>query len=321
MLVGCWSACLWVDACCSAHGRARGPPPYSATLPLLPCRVTTATAAAGLLGGPIAAGLMSLDGKLGLRGWQWLFVVEGAPPILLAVLLWLHLPGSPLAHGFLEPHESTWLCAWVRGRQSIELAALAPASSSAKAEESEAVSGHQQGQHSQYQLEDGEGGLADKQLLASLQREPCIGRDYPSASFSSVGTAGGSSSSGGSSMEAPQPSHSQDQYYGSSPRVQEGMHLLHGGRAGGGRPGGKQSWEAGATALAASTVEADEAAGGASSAPEGGSLPRSALLAVLADWRVWKLGGIMFAVDVSWMPAWCARSSSGLRPACVYACV
>jgi hypothetical protein len=26
---------------------------------------------------PIAAGLLLLDGKLGLQGWQWLFMIEG----------------------------------------------------------------------------------------------------------------------------------------------------------------------------------------------------------------------------------------------------
>ena len=39
------------------------------------------------LGGPMAAGLLLLDGALGLRGWQWLFIVEGALTCLCGLLL------------------------------------------------------------------------------------------------------------------------------------------------------------------------------------------------------------------------------------------
>ena len=37
--------------------------------------VASATSLAGLLGAPLAAGLLLLDGVAGLRGWQWLFLV------------------------------------------------------------------------------------------------------------------------------------------------------------------------------------------------------------------------------------------------------
>lgn len=91
------------------------------------CRVATATAAAGLLGGPIAAGLMSLDGRLGLRGWQWLFLAEGIPPLLLAVVIYLWLPSGPLAASFLLPDERQRLWQWVRGGgpEGVELSVLA----------------------------------------------------------------------------------------------------------------------------------------------------------------------------------------------------
>ena len=38
--------------------------------------VATATSLAGLLGAPLAAGLLLLDGVCGLRGWQWLFLAR-----------------------------------------------------------------------------------------------------------------------------------------------------------------------------------------------------------------------------------------------------
>jgi MFS family permease len=43
------------------------------------------------LGAPIAAGLMSLDGKAGLKGWQWLFLVEGVLACLVAAA-WFFMP-------------------------------------------------------------------------------------------------------------------------------------------------------------------------------------------------------------------------------------
>ncbi|MBN3841984.1 hypothetical protein, partial [Burkholderia sp. Ac-20349] len=41
-----------------------------------------------IVGGPLAGALIELDGSLGFHGWQWLFVVEGIPAILLAFVVW-----------------------------------------------------------------------------------------------------------------------------------------------------------------------------------------------------------------------------------------
>jgi ACS family tartrate transporter-like MFS transporter len=38
-----------------------------------------------IVGAPISALLLGLDGRLGLRGWQWLFLLEGLPAVLLGV--------------------------------------------------------------------------------------------------------------------------------------------------------------------------------------------------------------------------------------------
>jgi MFS family permease len=35
----------------------------------------------GVIGGPVSGALLGLDGRLGLRGWQWLFLLEGVPSI------------------------------------------------------------------------------------------------------------------------------------------------------------------------------------------------------------------------------------------------
>lgn len=55
----------------------------------------TATALAGVVGGPISGLLLQMHGVGGLDGWQWLFLLEGLPAVLLgfAVLAWL--PDTP----------------------------------------------------------------------------------------------------------------------------------------------------------------------------------------------------------------------------------
>ncbi len=49
--------------------------------------ITTATALSQVIGGPLAAALLLLDGTFGLHGWQWLFICEGLPTIIFAVIL------------------------------------------------------------------------------------------------------------------------------------------------------------------------------------------------------------------------------------------
>lgn len=58
---------------------------------------------ANVIGGPIAAGLLRLDGVFGLRGWQWLFLLEGLPPLLLSFAIWTTLRD--------RPQDAAWLSA------------------------------------------------------------------------------------------------------------------------------------------------------------------------------------------------------------------
>ena len=46
---------------------------------------------------------------LGLRGWQWLFVVEGVPAILLAPIVWRRLDTRPAEARWLSEAERSWL--------------------------------------------------------------------------------------------------------------------------------------------------------------------------------------------------------------------
>ena len=55
----------------------------------------TAVVVAGIIGGPISGVLLSMDGVARLAGWQWLFLVEGLPAVVLGVIVLRVLPEQP----------------------------------------------------------------------------------------------------------------------------------------------------------------------------------------------------------------------------------
>ena len=69
----------------------------------------TGTAIAGVIGGPISSALLLLDGTWGLHGWQWLFVIEGIPALLLAPVVLRRLDDRPETATWLSETERTWL--------------------------------------------------------------------------------------------------------------------------------------------------------------------------------------------------------------------
>ena len=64
---------------------------------------------AGVLGGPLGAALLNLNGRFGIAGWQWIFLVEGIPAILLALYGFATLCNRPVEAGWLAPAERAWL--------------------------------------------------------------------------------------------------------------------------------------------------------------------------------------------------------------------
>ncbi|CAL5229393.1 g12711 [Coccomyxa viridis] len=70
--------------------------------------VAMATAVASVLGGPIAACLLMLNGVAGLHGWQWLFLLEGTPAVVLGFVICWRLPQDPEHSAFLTPAEQQW---------------------------------------------------------------------------------------------------------------------------------------------------------------------------------------------------------------------
>ena len=69
----------------------------------------TATSLAGVVGAPLSSALLKLDGVYGLSGWQWLFLFEGIPTVLVGVSVLFVLKDGPDAADWLRPEERAWL--------------------------------------------------------------------------------------------------------------------------------------------------------------------------------------------------------------------
>ncbi len=59
--------------------------------------------------GSVAGWLLGLDGRLGLAGWQWLFLVEGLPAAAFSLVILKMLPDNPAKAAWLTAEEKTWL--------------------------------------------------------------------------------------------------------------------------------------------------------------------------------------------------------------------
>jgi len=64
--------------------------------------------------GSIAGALLNLQGRLGLAGWQWLFLVEGLPALVLSAVFFLCLADSPGDATWLSVDERAWLIDRIR---------------------------------------------------------------------------------------------------------------------------------------------------------------------------------------------------------------
>jgi ACS family tartrate transporter-like MFS transporter len=62
-----------------------------------------------VIGAPISGLLLGLDGAMGLKGWQWLFITEGIPSALLGVTTWFYLTDRPAKADWLTADQKAWL--------------------------------------------------------------------------------------------------------------------------------------------------------------------------------------------------------------------
>jgi D-galactonate transporter len=62
-----------------------------------------------VIGAPISGALLYMHGGLGLAGWQWLFIIEALPAIVLSGVVFFYLTDRPVDATWLAPDERAWL--------------------------------------------------------------------------------------------------------------------------------------------------------------------------------------------------------------------
>ena len=61
------------------------------------------------IGAPLSTTILGLDGLLGLKGWQWLFIIEGAPAVVLSAAVLYFMTDRPAHAKWLTAAERDWL--------------------------------------------------------------------------------------------------------------------------------------------------------------------------------------------------------------------
>lgn len=69
----------------------------------------TGTVIAGIVGSPLSGAILELHNKGGLAGWQWLFLLEGIPAVLMGLVVFFVLPNRPQNAKWLSPAEKVWV--------------------------------------------------------------------------------------------------------------------------------------------------------------------------------------------------------------------
>ena len=73
---------------------------------------------AGLIGSPVSGAILYMDGLLGLGGWQWIFLLEAAPAILLGLGTFVWLTDRPEQASWLTSEQQQWLLAKLEPERS-----------------------------------------------------------------------------------------------------------------------------------------------------------------------------------------------------------
>ena len=63
----------------------------------------------GIVGGPVSGALLDWGSPGGMAGWQWMFLMEGLPAMVLGVVAWMVLPNGPQEARWLDETEKSWL--------------------------------------------------------------------------------------------------------------------------------------------------------------------------------------------------------------------
>ncbi|KAF5095635.1 hypothetical protein D0Z03_001795 [Geotrichum reessii] len=69
----------------------------------------SSTCLAGAFSGLIAAGIWNLDGKRGLEGWRWIFIIEGAITVFCSLIMYFCISDFPEDASFLKDNERAFI--------------------------------------------------------------------------------------------------------------------------------------------------------------------------------------------------------------------
>ncbi|GAA5053147.1 MFS transporter [Nocardia callitridis] len=69
----------------------------------------SSSAIAAVIAGPMSGALLGMHDLLGLRGWQWMFLVEGLAAVLIGALVWVRLESRPDDAAWLSDQEKAAL--------------------------------------------------------------------------------------------------------------------------------------------------------------------------------------------------------------------
>ncbi|MCK1387791.1 D-galactonate transporter [Bradyrhizobium sp. 21] len=75
-----------------------------------------------VLGSPVSGALLEMDGLLGFKGWQWLFVLEAVPAVLLGFVVLAFLTDRPEKAKWLADDERRWLVETMNGETTSKAA-------------------------------------------------------------------------------------------------------------------------------------------------------------------------------------------------------
>lgn len=70
-----------------------------------------------VIGAPVSGLLLSMHGLGGLAGWQWLFIMEAVPAVILSGFVFFYLTDRPAEAAWLDVDERTWLAERLRLEQ------------------------------------------------------------------------------------------------------------------------------------------------------------------------------------------------------------
>ncbi len=72
------------------------------------------------LGSPISGALLEMEGLMGWHGWQWMFVLEAAPALILGVVVLFYLTDRPEKAKWLAADERAWLASTMNAERAAK---------------------------------------------------------------------------------------------------------------------------------------------------------------------------------------------------------